>query len=132
MTSCKPVNFSRRTLHHGVSLVYIGCTHTYVHALRNYLLEHVIEGNIEGTGRRGRIRKQLLYDVSLEPFAATEFNKILSVRQPRRCVKVLQRFRMLFMGATDDLVSSTLKIGTESVPETLENFLDAAVCSRSY
>jgi hypothetical protein len=27
---------------------------------RNYLLKHVIEGNIQGTGRRGRRRKQLL------------------------------------------------------------------------
>ena len=64
-------------------------THTYVHALRNYVLEHAFEENIEGTGRRGRIRKQILDDVGLEPFAATEFNKILSVRQPCRCVKVL-------------------------------------------
>jgi len=105
--------------------ICVVCTHIYVHARRNYLLKHVIEGRLEGTGRRRRVRKQLLDDVSLEPFAATEFNKIFSGRQPRRCVKILQRFRVLFLGATDDLVSSTLKFGTESVPETLENFLDA-------
>ena len=34
------------------------------HILRkNCLLRHVIEGKIEGTGRRGRIRKQLLVDI---------------------------------------------------------------------
>ena len=30
---------------------------------RNCLLKHVIEGKIEGTGRRGRRRKQLLDDI---------------------------------------------------------------------
>ena len=30
---------------------------------RNCLLKHVIEGNIEGTGRRGRRRTQLLGDL---------------------------------------------------------------------
>jgi len=34
------------------------------HILRkNCFLKHVIEGNIEGTGRRGRRRKQLLNDL---------------------------------------------------------------------
>jgi hypothetical protein len=77
---------------------------------------------MERTGRRGSIRKQLLDDANLEPYTATEFNNIISGRQPRRRVKVLQRFRVLFLSATDDLVSSTLKTGTESVPATLENF----------
>jgi len=30
---------------------------------RNCLLKHVIEGNIEGTGKRGRRRRQLLNDL---------------------------------------------------------------------
>jgi hypothetical protein len=30
--------------------------------LRNYLLNHVIEGKVEGKGTGGRIRKQLLND----------------------------------------------------------------------
>ena len=30
---------------------------------RKFLLKHVIKGNIEGTGRRGRRRKQLLNDL---------------------------------------------------------------------
>ena len=31
---------------------------------RNCLRKHIIEGNIEGTGRRGRGRKQLLDDLT--------------------------------------------------------------------
>jgi hypothetical protein len=35
------------------------------HILRqNFLLKHVIEGNIDVTGRRGRRRKQLLDDIN--------------------------------------------------------------------
>jgi len=30
---------------------------------RNFILKHVVEGKKEGTGRRGRSRKQLLYDL---------------------------------------------------------------------
>jgi len=30
---------------------------------RNCILKHVVERKIEGTGRRGRSRKQLLYDL---------------------------------------------------------------------
>ena len=40
LTSCKPVSFSRRTLHHGVSKCWLN-THTYLHTQRGWHISEV-------------------------------------------------------------------------------------------
>jgi hypothetical protein len=68
--------------------------------------------------------------IRLEAFAATDFNKVFSGRQPRQIVKFLHRSRDWLLphlqGATDDLTNKTTTELTEKqvdVPQSVYPFL---------